>query len=70
MAPQTEPIFPVSPNDPEPVALVKRCAQALWDSISQAYAGGENKGERARARALARTNLEQSVMWAEKGIVP
>ncbi|MEW5727726.1 MAG: hypothetical protein AB1918_07865 [Pseudomonadota bacterium] len=43
------------------IARVKALAEDLWGAVETGVPDG-------REKALARTNLEQTVMWAVKGI--
>lgn len=53
-------------SDEEKAAIneIKDRAQALWDALNAAIPVGAD----GRQIALAKTNLEQSVMWATKAL--
>lgn len=46
---------------------VKAAADNLLDLMNKAVPA-EERSERSRCMAIARTNLEQAIMWAVKGI--
>lgn len=49
------------------VSDIKNEAEALLDRMNS-IAPAEERSERSRCMAIARTNLEQAVMWAVKGV--
>lgn len=51
-------------QEKQDIARIKVTAQATYDAIETAQSAGADP----RACSLAKTNLEQSVMWAVKGI--
>lgn len=58
---------PISEEKKARIESIKDKAQELYDLI----AGDPNEGmsgDTARMLALAKTNLEQSIMWAVKGL--
>lgn len=46
---------------------VKAVAEDLLDIMNQ-IAPSEERSERSRCMAIARTNLETAIMWAVKGV--
>lgn len=46
---------------------IKEKAEELLALFNQAVPAGE-RSERSRCVAIARTNLEQAIMWAAKGV--
>lgn len=49
------------------VELIKTRAEGLLEEMNQAVSV-EERSERSRCMAIARTNLEQAIMWAVKGV--
>lgn len=49
------------------VAVIKNTALTLEDVFNHAVPTDE-RSERSRCMAIARTNLEQAIMWAIKGV--
>lgn len=49
------------------VELIKTRAEGLLEEMNHAVSV-EERSERSRCMAIARTNLEQAIMWATKGI--
>lgn len=58
---------PLSDEQKAQMAAVKNQAQVLLDLFDAAVPTTE-RSERSRCMAIARTNLEQSIMWAVKGV--
>ncbi len=58
---------PLTDEQKTQMADVKAAADNLLDIMNQ-IVPGEERSERSRCLAIARTNLEQAVMWAVKGI--
>lgn len=58
---------PLSEEQKEHMNVVKNTAELLLDAMNNAVPA-EERSEKSRCMAIARTNLEQSVMWAVKGI--
>lgn len=52
------------------IAEIRQAEVALLKAITNAYEAARTppKGEAARCRSLSRSNLEQSVMWALRGL--
>lgn len=48
-------------------STIKEAAETLLDCFNQAVPADE-RSERSRCMAVARTNLEQAVMWAVKRV--
>lgn len=46
---------------------IKTKAEELWALFEKAVPSTE-RSEKSRCMAIARTNLEQSIMWAVKGV--
>lgn len=51
----------------EHMEVVKNTAVLLEEAFNNAVPSDE-RSERSRCMAIARTNLEQAIMWAVKGI--
>jgi len=51
----------------ENVAVIKEAAVILEEEFNHAVPTDE-RSERSRCMAIARTNLEQAIMWAIKGV--
>ncbi len=47
---------------------LKESAQALWDLMAQAELDNGHRPGASRHLSLARTRLEESIMWAVKGM--
>lgn len=62
--------FPIHARDTERVRRIKAKAQELLQEIVDSFESGGHRipSEAERCRASARTNLEQAISWAEKGI--
>lgn len=58
---------PMSEEQKTQMLDVKLAAENLLDLINQ-VAPAEERSERSRCLQIARTNLEQTIMWAVKGI--
>jgi len=58
---------PLSPDAKEQMDNIKDAAEQLHDYMN-AIVPAEERSERSRCMAIARTNLEQAIMWAVKGI--
>lgn len=58
---------PLTDEQKEHMNVVKNTAELLLESFNNAVPA-EERSERSRCMAVARTNLEQAVMWAVKGI--
>lgn len=58
---------PLEDEQKQQMVAIKDKAQELLDLFNQAVPT-EERSERSRCMAVARTNLEQTVMWAVKGI--
>lgn len=58
---------PITEEQKAQVLAVKVKAQELHDLISAAVTEGE-RSDRSRCIAIAKTTLEESVMWAVKGL--
>lgn len=58
---------PLSDEQKTHMVGVKFAADSLLELMNQAVPA-EERSERSRCMAIARTNLEQTIMWAVKGI--
>jgi len=58
---------PLSPLQMAEVEECKEEAQRLLDLFNK-YVPSEERSERSRCMAIAKTNLEQTIMWAVKAI--
>lgn len=58
---------PLTQEAKDQVAKVKDQAQELLDTLN-AFVPAEERSERSRCMAIARTNFEQAIMWAVKGL--
>ena len=58
---------PLSDEQKHAVDLIKTSAQAMLDSWNE-FVPQEERSERSRCMAIARTNLETAVMYAVKAV--
>jgi len=58
---------PLSDEQKEHMSVIKNSAELLLESFNNAVPTDE-RSERSRCMAIARTNLEQAIMWAVKGV--
>lgn len=58
---------PLTEEQKMQMAAVKDQAEALLETFNK-IVPAEERSERSRCMAIARTNLEQTIMWAVKGI--
>lgn len=58
---------PLSEEQKEHMEAIKLSAEELLRQFNLAVSADE-RSERSRCMAIARTNLEQAVMWAVKGL--
>jgi len=58
---------PLSDEQKSQMASIKEEAQVLLNKLNEAVPV-EERSERSRCMAIARTNLEQAIMWAIKGV--
>lgn len=58
---------PLSDQQKESVDKIKNEAEILMAEFDKAAPAGE-RSERSRCMAIARTNLETTIMWAIKGV--
>lgn len=58
---------PLTDEQKAQMGAIKDKAQELLDLFNAAVPPGE-QSERSRCMALGRTNLEQAIMWAVKGV--
>lgn len=58
---------PLDEEQKQQMAAIKDKAQELLDLFNQAVPQ-EERSERSRCMAVARTNLEQTIMWAVKAV--
>ena len=56
----------LSDEEKEKMEIIKNKAQELYDLIESVVE--QNPSEQARYISLAKTKLEESIMWAVKGI--
>ena len=56
----------LSDEEKEKMEIIKNKAQELYDLIESVVE--QNPSEQARFISLAKTKLEESIMWAVKGI--
>lgn len=67
MAPQ---LFDFYESDTPGAREIKAKANELWTAIFETYKAVPATGTAARQRAIARTKLEEAVMWATNGAKP
>lgn len=61
--------FAPAPGDQGHVLTIKNLAQELLDAIGKGFdARATINGDQERCRALAKTSLEISIMWAARGL--
>lgn len=58
---------PLSDNQKTHMEIIKNTAALLEQAFDNAVDPNE-RSEKSRCMAIARTNLEQAVMWAVKGV--
>ena len=58
---------PLTEDQKNQMAAIKDKAVELMD-LFQAVVLAEERSERSRCMAIARTNLEQTIMWAVKAV--
>lgn len=58
---------PLSDEQKAHMSVIKNSAELLLESFNNAVPIDE-RSERSRCMAIARTNLEQAIMWAVKGV--
>lgn len=58
---------PLSDEQKAQMNAIKDKAVLVLDAMNEAVPDGE-RSERSRCMAIARTNLEQAIMWAVKGV--
>jgi hypothetical protein len=58
---------PLSDEQKEQVDYIKSTAET-FEAILDTYVSRDERSERSRCMAIARTNLEQAVMWAVKAV--
>lgn len=58
---------PLSDKQKSHMEIIKNTAILLEEAFNNAVPYGE-RSERSRCMAIARTNLEQTIMWAIKGV--
>jgi hypothetical protein len=61
------PLFNIVESDLPTTQDIKRKANELWNAIFEAYKMVPSTGPLSRRRAIARTKLEEVVMWANNG---
>ena len=58
---------PLNDEQKAHMSVIKNSADILLESFNNAVPINE-RSERSRCMAIARTNLEQAIMWAVKGV--
>lgn len=59
---------PLTEEQKTQMAAIKDKAQELLDLFNSVLSTPEERSDRSRCMAVARTNLEQTIMWAVKGV--